>query len=530
MTEVVNRELEKLERSRAEVPNGELLDLYSISPGVVLYGTSIAGDDYIRGPLFYTVGDALLHSLHLMYQADTIGPTSPTRPANSKDTSAFHFNSPLRVKEYICDARTLFYDARNSTRPECSAVGTSNFKVYYFHLLPDGKDRQQPNLMANTLTLDAILANISEKRSSSVQVVAEAFYFCSPGRTLRINKSYRIDMAKMWSYYGNLLRQGGAPLTIRSKIFTPANMPSITNEMLFDAKTPTTVGSLPAKIDSSIKEGKSLTDLIPVCTSVVLGNESCESGLFFEKLWKRDVPAIKVVYGVSAPGDKQHLLPKSYEHFTTGDNSLNAVSWYYKEDFQQDAGRETLAYNWNYNRYLDVNTVIFWLLNKMTVSPDGPKTVYDTGRKPALNSQTFQRLLSNTPHRFSASDISNIKVISIYDTMSELKLELAVSSINPYGLILQTTILVDTVRTREVRGKIWAYLDQLLANWKNILVANPGPPSLMNQPNMDVRHIPFVAHSQTVKNLPVNWLLLPVVSNLLRYLIGQAEFSFIAFA
>jgi hypothetical protein len=267
-----------------------------------------------------------------------------------------------------------------------------------------------------------------------------------------------------------------------------------------------------------------------VCTSVVLGNESCKSGLFFEKLWKRDVPSIKTVYGVSSPVDKQSLLPKSYDHFTTGDNSLDAISWYYKEDFQQDAGRETLAYNWNYNRYLDVNTVIFWLLRKMTIPPDGPKTVYDTGRKPALDLRTMQPLLSNTPHRFTMSEINNIKVISIYDTMSEIKLELAVSSINPYGLLLQTTILVDTVRTREVRGKIWAYLDQLLVNWKNILVANPGPPSLMNQPNMDVRHIPFVPHSQTVKNLPVNWLLLPVVSNLLRYLIGQAEFSFIAFA
>lgn len=531
MAEVVNRELEKLERAQAEVPNGELLDLYSIRPGVLLYGVSIAGDDYIRGPLFYEVNDALLHALHTMYQSDTVGSASPEKPANHPDTNAFHFNSPLRIKEYTFDNKALFYDARNKNRPACSSVGTSNFKVLYFHLLPDGKDRSQPTIQAATLTTDAILANITERRSSLVQVVTEAFYFCSPGKTLRIEKSYSLNMGLLWMYYVTLLRNGGEPKIIRSKIFNRENGFTIAGAMISDKKIPSTIGSLPAKVDIAIKEGKSLTDLIPICSLTILKDESCSSGIFFEKLWKRDVPYIKSVYGASSPKDKENLLPVSYDHFLKfEDNALGTVSWFYQEDFQPDAGRDNLVYNWNYNRYLDVNTVIFWLLRKMTVPPDGPKNAYNTGRKPALDLRTVQMQISNTPHRFTMSEINKLKLVSLYDSMSEIRIELGISSINPYGLIIKTALLVDSAKTRETRDRIWAYLEQLLANWGNLMVLGVGPKNLMNQVNSDLRYIAFVPPEQSIQGLYVNWLLLPIVSNLLRYLIGRAEFSFITFA
>jgi hypothetical protein len=46
--QVVNVELEKVEDRNARLPNGESMDLYSIKDGVLLYGVSIEGDEYLQ--------------------------------------------------------------------------------------------------------------------------------------------------------------------------------------------------------------------------------------------------------------------------------------------------------------------------------------------------------------------------------------------------------------------------------------------------------------------------------------------------
>ena len=89
----VNVELEKLEDRNAKLPNGEIMDLWSLREQIVMYCTSLEGDEYVSGPAFLSPGDAMLFALNPMYRADTIGFATPEYPSNNPLTPNFRYNS-----------------------------------------------------------------------------------------------------------------------------------------------------------------------------------------------------------------------------------------------------------------------------------------------------------------------------------------------------------------------------------------------------------------------------------------------------
>lgn len=552
--EVVNRTLEKLETAQARLPNGENMDLYSIRQGVLLYGTSLEGDDYIRGPLFYSPGDALLHALNPAYLRDTVGAATAENPANSSSSARFHFATMLRLREYRFDSSAFFYDSRKRIRPVCLDVGVSNFKTHFYLRLPLGNDRnQQPLRPVQGTDQDLILENIVNGKTTHDVIRSEAFHFCQPGRTLRIDKSFRISTSVLWTFYVGLLSKGYTPSAIRVEAFLGEKSKGLLGYLLSDEQKPTMIGDLPGKISEAIRNKAGLEDLARECSKTPLGQKTCVSGVFFKSLWDRDLKSILEVYSPSAflAADKQYFYPfpfvagnrptpKAGRGYRPPDPYIS--TWFYKEDLLEDMGRDVLAYNWNYNRFLDVNTVLYWVLFNLQETP--PTQPYQKPvRSPFLvKSAAYdpQRHLSLLQHRFSAERLAKVRRISIYDSARETILSLtfdpreeAPSLTVTRGLYLTVKSvhkgLADPDRGTVVQNAVLEFIQSLPGSMGDILPIVGGARDALGKVDPQLRILSFLPSNQTLEGIPTNWLVLPLVSSLLRYLIRNWEFEFFLF-
>jgi hypothetical protein len=522
----------------------------------LLYGTSLEGDDYIRGPLFYAPGDALLHALNTAYIKDTVGFATPDNPANSASSTRFRFAAMLRLREYRFDSRAFFYDSRKRIRPTCIDVGVSNFKTHFYLRLPLGDDRtqaQQPVTGVRGLVPDLILENIVSGKTTHRVIRTEAFYFCQPGRTLRIDKSFRIETPVLWTFYTGLLSKGYTPSDIRVEAFLGEKSKGVLVSLLSDQQTPTTIGALPGKIAEAIVNKASLEDLARECLKTPLGQKICVSGVFFKSLWDRDLESILKVYSPSAflANDKQFLYPFPFvagnrptPKAGRGYRPLNPyiATWYYSEDLLEDMGRDVLAYNWNYNRFLDVNTVLYWVLYNLQATP-AVKPYQKPVRPPFLTKTSLydpQRHLGLIQHRFSGDRMAAVQKISVYDSAKETVLTL---SFDPReeapaltvarGLYITVKVvnqgLADPDRGEVVQKIVLDFIQSLPANLGDILPVVGGARDALGKTDPTLRILSFLPSSQTLEGIPTNWLVMPFVSSLLRYLIRNWEFDFFLF-
>lgn len=529
--EVANVELEKLEGKNVKLPNGEVMDLYSLREGVLLYGSSIEGDEYFTGPLTFAAGDSILIALNRMYVKDTIGVATAEFPPNSESSKTFRFNSMIRLREYRFDARAFFYDARNRLRPPCADVGVSNFKTSYELTLPEGNDIRvvTPSVAlsglgrtskSQDLPVDTILNNIVNKATEYTKLKIDAFFFCQPGKTLRIEQSYRIDMAVLYTFYAALLSKGYDPNRIRTEAFIGEKSVQILPTILKNRQVPSTIGDLPEKVVTAIKAGDGLEKLALICAGTALGQKACVSGNFFKQLWARDVRSILEYYPASAftADDKGYFNPNVDAIIQkTGKFNPYVANWYYSEDFFPEMGRDELAYNWNYNRYLDVNTVIYWLLYQLS----SRNYLSDT---PAYNRNKHSVLIK---HRFNEEWIKAIKNIAIYDAASEVMITISLSQDN--ALFINTHILSSAPRASATRDAVQKMIETLASRTNGKLTVNKGLRDLKGEYRKEVQILALGPASQTVKDVPVNWFALQLVSSLLRYLVRKMEFSFISF-
>lgn len=529
--EIANVELEKLEGRNVKLPNGEIMDLYSLREGVILYGASIEGDEYFTGPLTFAPGDAVLTALNRMYVKDTVGVATAELPPNSESSKLFRFNSMIRLREYRFDARAFFYDARSRVRPPCSDVGVSNFKTTYELTLPEGNDVRvlsSPVAVsglgrtskAQDLPVDDILNNIVNKATEYVKLKIDAFFFCHPGKTLRIEQSYRIDMAVLYTFYASLLSKGYDPNRIRTEAFIAEKSLQVLPTILKNRQIPTTLGDLPDKVVAGIKAGDDLERLALVCAGTALGQKACVSGNFFRQLWTRDVKSILEYYPSSAfaSDDKGYYFPSIDAVIQkTGKFNPYVANWYYTEDYFPEMGRDDLAYNWNYNRYLDVNTTVYWLLYHLAIRGYLP------------DNTAYQRLrhLGLIKHRFNDQLIGQIRNIAIYDAAAEVMVVMTLSQDN--ALFINTHLLSLAPRAGQTRDSVQRMVETLANKTGGKLTVSKGLRDLRGEYRKEVQIVVLAPSNQTIKDVPVNWMALQFVSSLLRYLILNLEFSFFSF-
>ena len=539
--EAVNINLEQLEDQNARLPNGEVMNLHSIKEGVFLYGVSIEGDDYIRGPLFYAPGDAILHALNPAYLRDTIGFASEEFPANTPSSDVFRFESMLRFREYRFDRRAFFYDARGKIRPACLDVGVSNFKVHVDLRLALGNSKGVQN-MVKGVSPDQILSNIVTGKSEFVNLKIEGFHFCHPGKSLRIDKSYRLDMSMLWTFYVSLRSKGFNPRDIRRNAFLGDKSLKVIPSMLQDRQIPSTIGDLPATLSKSIDNGNSLADLARECATTVLGQKVCVSGIFFQRLWMRDVPSILKFYLQSdfSPDDKMYLFPDPLSQTQRSRRPVDPyiANWFYSEDFMPQMGRDSLAYNWNYNRYLDVNTVIRWVHHNLQ-RPFVPKPYQRHARAAFLTSTQNYDVSKHgdlIPHRFSPERIDQFSRVIIFDSAKQLQVTLSFdpkiekeSLTEVRGLYILTKILSNDPRTAVAQRAVQAFVRELSSKLGGFLKISQGYKDAMNEYDPQIQIVEFAPSSQTIQGIPTNWLVLPMISSLFRYLILVQEFDFITF-
>ena len=539
--DIVNVELEQLEDKNARLPNGEYMDLYSLKEEVLLYATSIEGDDYVVGPLFYVPGDAILNSLNIRYLRDTIGFASEDKMANSPSSDVFRFNSMIRIREYRVDSRVFFYDSRNKSKPLCVDVGVSNFKTNYTHRLPIGNDvnklqgtedyysketQKEKTSKSQDLSVDEILKNIVLDVTEYEALKIEAFYFCEPGKRLRIEKSYRTDMSKLWTFYAQLLSKGFTPMKIRAEAFLGPKSKIVIPSLLQARQIPSMIGSLPDKVENSIDNGEKLDAIMQVCATSVLGQKACVSGIFYEKLFKRDVKSISNYFSPTSfdQSDNEKYYPRIdiASHLKTP----YITNWFFFEDFIPQLGRGSIAYNWNYNRYLDINTVIYWILFKLSKPEKGSSGK----RQPWLiPSQLYdpQNHLQQIDHRFSEDEIDSFQRIIAYDYMNEIRI---IFNISGDGIVfISTELISDNNRANERRTQIQKFLEQIITRTENKFKLTRAYNGIGIEQSKEVQLITLNPSNQTVNKIPTNWRILLVISSFLRYLIKRQEFDFIAF-
>lgn len=483
-----NTELDVLVAKDQKLPNAEIMDLWALRNEILFYGVSIEGDDYVS-LLFFSPVDALLQLLNLIFIRDVMSLATLDNPANTKSSKAFHFNNIFRLREYRLDTPVKYFDARNKNRPLCLDVGSSNFKIDFNLVLPlgtlvNGINRIPPKDME----VDEILRNIlnnSIAHKNEIQIVkTEAFYFCSPGKSLRIEKSFIVNSSILWSFYSALLKKGYDPNTIRNKVFLdPTNGPKLVSSMINSTFIPSTLGDLPRDIVDAIKRGEALDNLLQKCSVNNLTQRICISGLLFKNLWERDVPSLTEYFKLN----KDEIV---------GVFNNQIRGWLFKEDYNQDMGRDIIAYNWNYNRFLDLNTVIKWVrLNIPNITVPETKTV----------------------HRFTTDQIRKFKKIAIYNGDYTAKIEF---SFNQNELWIFTIPLSEIIGipsksstlelVKDIQSKVTELIQQ--SSIKFGLRKGFGP---------NYQIITFREDD--------NFFLLVILSNLIRFLLKKKEFIFFDF-
>lgn len=267
-----------------KLPNGQKLPLWKLKAGTVLYSTSIEGDTYVNGPYFFGAGEGILHALNPMFMRDTIGLANKQFPPNSKLSKLFHFRSPLRLREYIVNVDMLYYDSRGVDKPNCSDVGDSNFIGDLIMILPDAKGGKSIDQNLQIITSNPLMIR---------RLRTESFHFCSPGKVLKINKSWKIKMDNLFVYWAGALAKGLDPNGIRNRIFLKKEeINKLIGALLEDSIVPSGIGDLPERIVNAISKGSGLDELVEICGRIPLGRQVCTSGIFFKRLWERDVTSI----------------------------------------------------------------------------------------------------------------------------------------------------------------------------------------------------------------------------------------------
>lgn len=493
---VENIQLEYLDTKDAKV-GGKTFDRWTLRKDVILYGASIEGDDYVTAPLFFSAGDALLHSLNPMFIKDSVGFASPQLPANTKYSKTLRFNSGLRIRVYIVDTQALYYDARGKVRLDCNQLTSANFKINYLLRLPVIKDSK--GLAEDQILKTVVSNNVATPNDPSTRqlIRVEALHFCSPGKYLKIQKSFRIDMAKLWTFYANLLSKGYGPNDIRTAAFLGDEQSKATiSAFLTDMQTPSAIGGIPKAISSAITAGETLDQLLTKCSTSAINQNVCVSGPFFKLLWTRDVPSIND-YFTFGQGDESKLIP------TTIKTSM-VKGWMFKEDFNPNIGYLDIAYNINYNRFLDINTVIVWMIRKM-------KTLLSIAKP----------LEQMTLHRFSDQDLDSFASIAVFDGDDDIKVDLSFR-LDAFSIVIRN--ITGSERSKQQLKVLQQLLQSIIPpllnqNYK----VNPFEHKMENLITL------FPANQITKEGIPFNFYLLQLLSSFLRALVTQQDFNFFNF-
>jgi|SRR5579885_1945549 len=504
--QVVNAELEKLEGKDVKI-GGKSFDLWSLRKDIILYGSSLEGDDYITAPLFFNPGDAILHSLNPMFIKDTVGLATNDFPANTDLSKNFRFNSGLRLRVYILDSQAFYYDARGKVRLNCEEVGSPNFKINYLLRLPTGT---KSNVKIQGLGAEQILRNIVDNNqnfpndSSVNQLIrVEAFHFCAPGKYLKVQKSFKIDMSKLWLYYANGLNNGYDPNRIRSSAFLgDEKSKNLINSLLSDVQTPTAIGAISRNIASAIENGESLNELLSRCASSTINQNVCVSGPFYKLLWNRDVLSIITYFDTKDPG--KFIVTKVKNPMVEG--------WVFKEDFNPDIGYADIAYNINYNRFLDINTTICWIIRNLR---QRNLLISNASYNMEKNEEDIQ-------YRFTDKDLDRFVRIVVYDADNDLKLDLTFGE-NQLNLTLRN---VSGSERAKIQLPIFQkFLEELFSS----AVVKFKLQTNRFEHKMENSIILFPATATSNEKIPSNWYVLQITSSLLRYLIKYQDFNFFSF-
>lgn len=508
--EIVNADLESMVQRDAQLPNGTTMDLYKLRRDVVLYGISIEGDSYIKGPYFLNAADAVLHALNPRFIPDTIGFATKESPANSTSSQRHVFNSMLRLIEYSIDSDLIYYLSKGKLRPDCQDVGAGNFKVEFELILPNGNDADVVGYQVQGKPVDDILANIVSDKTSYSAVEIGAFVLCTPGKNLRVEKSFRLDMAILWTFYAAGLSKSYKPLKLRNDIMYGPNGLKVVYSVIGDKQIPSSIGDLPESIIKSIKSGKKLDDLLKECSITPLGQKVCLSGNFFKSLYARDVVSIMKYYKKTtfAADDKSYLFPYGREVQPTTPYISN---WLYSEDYMPEMGRDDIAYSWNYNRYLDVNTVVYWAITRLQIF----MKLVDT------KTYSVNKHKSLIDHRFKDSEIEKFQKMIIYDVVGDNKIEILMDN---KSMVIHVKLTSSRDRSKIIRTRILEFID-------NMMLTRSVGDKFQTSKGFDVgtRIISFLPQTRLMGDIPINWLLLQLISTFLRHLVTTQEFSFFSY-
>lgn len=554
--------LEELKDRNVRLPNGELMDLYLLRKGVVVYGTSVEGDEYMIGPYFYAIGDAILNALHPMF-------ISSQTPLDTK----------LRLREYRLTKDVLMYDAKGKVRPSCSPgiLETASFKSDFDMRLPEGnnpKDLASYSLIAPSgktrtskaqdLPVEDIISNITSNPDHDTEYLTlrlDAVVMCDPGKSVVMAKSYRIDMEVLYTFYASLLSKGYAPDRIRNEAFIGPRSKMVIEPIIGDKHGHSSPQNpedyIPVDLSKAINRGEPLEQLNLICAKSKSSQNACMSGSFFNMLWDRDVKSISAVYPKAAliPNSDSNLTIDMLKAVSTSNSDKKSdvakvTTWYYREDFMANMGPGASAYDWNYNRFMDVNTLIYWMLSKMSqpYTVEGsentnPRGIVDVKPASILKTDVYDpsEHLSSILHRpIDYSETDRIGSVKIYDAAGEVEIKLhfsvyvgSLQDRNMMALYVETKIqeLGDKTSKRPIlnRVKIQQKLEEFISKTNGLLAIEKGPLDLMGHENQELQIISLAPSNQTFGGIPVNWLLLSVISSWTRYLIRHYEFSLFSF-
>jgi len=378
-----------------------------------------------------------------------------------------------------------------------------NFKTLNVLLLPEAM---------KGVSIDQIFKMTVSDKIVLQKITTRGFHLCVPGKSLFINKTWQIDMGKLWFILANSLGKGLSSFDFMEKLFKdPEKARQNVVSFLIEAVSPTTIGDIPGDIANAIAGGASLDQLVVSCSRTILGKRVCASGIFFKRLWERDVRSVDDFFDSNSRDEEAVFPGKVKENSQWG---LNVPIWFYDEDLNKDIGPGVMAYNWNYNRFLDINTSVYWLILKMLEvdiekkqNPLLPVTQY-------YNPNKHMEMMR---HRFTNEQLRSFDAIHIYTYGGELRLELTFDGKGGMGFLNgEMTAAIDSQRVKNSAKRIVQKVQKIRT--KLGLGIRGGIPKFSISFKGGIMH-----------GFPMAWYILVFISSLLRYLIKEEEFVFFSF-
>lgn len=370
------------------------MDRVFLPKTTILYGLTLDGN-HGQSCFFGDPSFLFMAFFDEIYSRDLLGEVNYYFPPNSPHSKRFRFENSLKIIQY-----RVMEDIKDVPVKE----GILKIPLW----------KQKSQNAVEISQFDDWLSLISRNEVYRLDQKVSMCDLTSKRNLLYPIDAHKIVSANVFKYYYELLKMDKSTSEIKNEFYKRLFMSQDLQRETFGEEVIIKPDLKPKMRDETVKddlpeiqdlqrliaEGEVLKTLYRYAAGNISTYEYVQTDDFYKLIWTRDLP---VFY------DYEPAFPESYN--------------------------PSLNYSWNYNRMLDIKTVLAWVQTRKRIS--NAKTIFED--------ELESRLV-----RFSLEEVKDIKEISIIDPCYSLRITMVSKLRDDKLRIIATPDLIEEIKNRFV--------------------------------------------------------------------------------